>query len=219
MQSEPTNSRAPRSFWEASWERLEPERLAAYVDGFDLGADETVARLRREGVQRVCDAGCGCGIYALKLAANGFSVSGFDVSARAVALAQALFDRSAYSAVLQTASILDTGYADGAFDCVLSRDVLDHLPRAEAVRALRELCRITRPGGLVLFTLDPLDEEYRTEPHVLSAGGDYLYTGGKWDGMVFHPYTRQEALRLVPGGMSCEITERDGALTVLLRKA
>lgn len=222
MQSKSTDdhaSEAPAaSFWDASWKSLPSERLEAYRKSFDRMPDETIALLHRFGVRSVCDAGCGCGIYAWKLAENGFCVSGFDISAHAVALAQTLLENASCSAALRTASILDTGYPDSEFDCVLSRDVIDHLRREDAAKALRELCRITRPGGLVLFTLDPLDEEYQTQPHVRNENGDYLYTAGKWNGMVFHPYSRQEISALVPADVSCTITERDGILTVLLQK-
>ena len=77
-------------FWEHSWERIDPERVAGYVRSIDIEPDALIAALHRHGVKTVCDAGCGCGAYALKLAANGFSVCGFDVSSHAVQIAQAL---------------------------------------------------------------------------------------------------------------------------------
>ena len=70
----------------------------------------------------------------------------------------------------------------------------------------------------MIFTLDPLDEEYRTEPHRVNAAGDYVYTAGKWKGMVFHPYTAETVRAIVPEGTRCEITGTSGELTVLLRK-
>lgn len=205
-------------FWEHSWERVDPERVAEYVQSIDMEPDALIGVLHRHGVKTVCDAGCGCGAYALKLAANGFRVSGFDVSSRAVEIAQALLERTALTAELKTAGILSTGYADGAFDAVICRDVLDHLPRAEAAAGVRELCRITRPGGIVLVTLDALDEEYRTEPHCVNADGDFVYTAGKWNGMVFHPYTAETVRAILPAGVICEITDDGGELTLLLAK-
>ena len=68
------------SFWDSSWESIDPNRIAEYIDTFDMGEDDLIVTLHRYGVQNVCDADCGCGIYTAKLAANGFSVSGFDVS-------------------------------------------------------------------------------------------------------------------------------------------
>lgn len=207
------------SFWDSSWERVDGDRITDYIDTFDMGTDAMVTTLRQYGAKNVCDAGCGCGIYALKLAANGFSVSGFDISAHAVAMAQALLEKQGYSGDFQTASVLATGYAPGQFDGVISRDVLDHMERADAVAAIAELCRITKPGGIVLFTLDSLDEEYETEPHRVNADGDYVFTDGKWKGMIFHPYTREEIGEMIPTGVRCEILDSDGELTVLLQKS
>ena len=206
------------SFWDSSWESIDPNRIAEYIDTFDMGEDNLIATLRRHGVQNICDAGCGCGIYTAKLAANGFSVSGFDVSDHAVEIAQSLIQKAGFSADLKTASVLDTGYADDQFDCVISRDVLDHISKADAIIALKELCRITKPDGIVLFTLDSLDEEYETETHIVNEDGDYVFTDGKWNGMVFHPYSQEEVYEIIPAGTMCEITDNHGELTVLLRK-
>ena len=103
-------------FWEHSWKRVDPERVAGYVQSIDMAPDALISALHRHGVKTVCDAGCGCGAYAMKLAANGFSVCGFDVSSRAVEIAQTLLEEAALAAELKTAGILSTGYADGAFD-------------------------------------------------------------------------------------------------------
>jgi len=206
------------SFWDSSWESIDSNRIAEYIDTFDMGEDNLIATMHQYGVKSICDAGCGCGIYAAKLAANGFSVSGFDVSAHAVEIAQSLIQKAGYSANLKTASVLDTGYADNQFDCVISRDVLDHISKADAIVALKELCRITKPGGIVIFTLDSLDEEYETEMHIVNEDGDYVFTDGKWNGMVFHPYSKEEVYEIIPAGTMCEITDNHGELTVLLRK-
>lgn len=206
-------------FWDSSWERVEGDRITEYIDTFDMGTDAIVTTLHQYGVKSVCDAGCGCGIYVLKLAANGFSVSGFDIAVHAVAMAQDLLERQGYSADWQTASILATGYAEGQFDGVISRDVLDHISKADAIAAIVELCRITKPGGIVLFTLDSLDEEYETELHRVNADGDYVFTEGKWNGMIFHPYTREEIGEMIPAGVKYEISDSDGELRILLQKS
>ena len=206
------------SFWDSSWESVDPNRIVEYIETFDMSEDYLIATLLQYGVHSVCDAGCGCGIYAAKLAANGFSVYGFDVSAHAVEIAQSIIRKAGCSADLKTASALDTGYPDNQFDCVISQDVLDHISKADAIVALKELCRITKPGGIVIFTLDSLDEEYETETHVVNEDGDYVFTDGKWNGMVFHPYSQEEVHEIIPAGTMCEITNNHGELTVLLRK-
>lgn len=202
-----------RSFWDSSWNQIDPDRIAEYGDAMDMGEDEIISALHDHGAHFVCDAGCGCGIYARKLAKHGFTVGGFDISARAVAIAQTVSGNTA----LKTASILATGYGDGVFDAALARDVIDHLSKEEAVAAVKELCRITRPDGIVLFTLDSTDEEYEAEPHIVSEDGSYVYTGGKWEGMVFHPYRRSEVCDIVPSRAICEISEHQGSMTIVLK--
>ena len=63
-------------YWERSWERGDSERIVRYVQSIDMNPDPLIDALHRHGVKTVCDAGCGCGAYAMKLAANGFSVCG-----------------------------------------------------------------------------------------------------------------------------------------------
>ena len=206
------------SFWENSWESVNPSRIAEYINTFNMKSDDLIDILHQNHIHSVCDAGCGCGIYALKLAANGFCVSGFDVSSHAVELSQMLLDKVSLTAELKTASILMTGYTDSQFDCVISRDVLDHMSRADAFIAVKELCRITKNDGIILFTLDPLDEEYEAEPHRVNGDGDYVYTDGKWEGMIFHPYNRETVYDIIPADVKSEIIDGDGEMIVLLRK-
>ena len=206
------------AFWERSWKAADRERLADYALRLGTDADPIIDFLTARGARRVCDAGCGCGAYALKLARRGFSVSGFDISTDAAALAQALLRESGCAAgEFIAADILNTPYPDESFDAAVARDVLDHMPLADAVRALRELLRITRRGGCLLLTLDATDAEYEAEPHAVNADGDYLFTGGKWQGMVFHPYTAATLGVLSPEN-DHRILDASGGLTVAIEK-
>ena len=203
------------SFWDASWRRLDPQRVRDYAGRPDGGPDPIIDFLRARGAVRVCDAGCGCGVYTRKLIGSGFDVTGFDLSAEAVRLAGSLLSEAGCRAKLLTASVLRTPFPDAAFDAVVARDVLDHLPLREARQAICELRRITRPGGCVLLTLDALDADYAAQPHAVSTDGDLLFSGGKWDGMVFHPFTPEEILSLAPKG-SVRILSDDGGYTVAI---
>lgn len=205
-----------KDFWNTSWESIDVSRIAEYIQSFDMQEDDIISVLREHGAASVCDAGCGCGIYTAKLAANGFSVKGFDVSAHAVEIARSFVQKASLYAELKTASILETGYEASEFDCVISRDVLDHVSKADAILGVRELLRITKPGGIVIFTLDSSDEEYETEPHYVSADGDYIYTDGKWNGMIFHPYSEQEVYEIIPSNTACKISKQFGEITVIL---
>lgn len=202
-----------RDFWRSSWERVDRSRVAACLAAAEMACAPLITLLRDAGAHTVCDAGCGCGALSAALLRAGFAVSGFDTAPAAVELARA----AAPGAALKTADVCDTGYASGAFDAVVCRDVLDHMPLADARRAAAELLRITRPGGLAVFTVDAADEEYDREIHTLTADGDRVYTAGKWAGMVFHAYDRAGLAALIPAGAAWELREDGDDLTVLIR--
>ncbi|MCR5663370.1 MAG: class I SAM-dependent methyltransferase [Oscillospiraceae bacterium] len=206
-----------RAFWERTWGSVAPERLSACAAGVDAAEDAVTAFLREQGVRSVCDAGCGCGAYALKLARRGFSVSGFDLAAEAVSLTKKLLSEHGFpTGSFKQADIMSTGYADGAFDAAVARDVVDHMPLKQGVLAVRELLRIVRPGGFVLLTLDAADEEYESEEHTVSEDGDYRYTGGKWEGMTFHPFDVHEIGKLADGAAYRVLDSTGGGFTVAL---
>lgn len=58
-------------------------------------------------------------------------------------------------------------FADGSFDLVLSFHVLEHIPNDAA--AMRELCRVLKPGGLLICQVPrrpgvPTEEDYDASP-------------------------------------------------------
>ena len=205
-------------FWDSSWTSIDEERVKEYQKRCGTEADNFIKLFREHGAESVCDAGCGCGVLTEKLAAALFHVSAFDISEHAVEAAHRLLSAAHRQAELKTASILETGYEDECFDGVAARDVLDHMYRSEAVGAVRELLRITKPGGIVLFTFDALDDEYRAEPHTVNSDGDYVYTDGKWKGMVFHPYDPETVQDILPPGASAKIYSENGGWMIRLEK-
>ena len=202
-------------FWESSWQGIDENRLLEYVERKEQ-ADPILKMLKSRKVRTICDAGCGCGAYTRKLAQQGFTVKGFDVSSRAVEIAEDLLEKSGLTAELRAVSVQETGYPDNMFDAVVCRDVLDHITKEDAKQAVRELCRITKPGGIILLTLDGLDEEYQKEPHTMTEEGDYRFTEGKWKGMVFHPYSAEEAVELGEGARTFQVESLSEGLLVRL---
>jgi ubiquinone/menaquinone biosynthesis C-methylase UbiE len=93
------------------------------------------------------DVGCGTGNLAVELARNSaiISIEAFDFSPAYIAYANA---RGADSRInFQTADACAIPFADGAFDLTLSMLVLPFIP--EPHRAVREMVRVTKPGGTV----------------------------------------------------------------------
>jgi len=94
--------------------------------------------------ERVLDAGCGPGGNGAWLADHG-AVVGVDLSSDALAFVRA---RRPSTTPVQ-ASIDALPFADRAYDAVVGLTVLYTVP--DDARAVRELARVTKPGGAVLL--------------------------------------------------------------------
>lgn len=98
----------------------------------------------------VFDAGCGTGLTGAALRAAGFSgpIDGGDLSPRSVELARA---RGIYRSVrVMNFQELPLDVAENSYDAAICIGVMTYIPDAEAF--LRDLCRITREGGIVVFS-------------------------------------------------------------------
>jgi ubiquinone/menaquinone biosynthesis C-methylase UbiE len=97
---------------------------------------------------QVLDGGCGTGGFLRRLAAErpAWHLTGVDVSPLACSLAR---ERS--QATILLGSLEELPFSDGEFDAVVSADVLYHV--GDDRKALRELHRVLRPGGLLVVNV------------------------------------------------------------------
>lgn len=99
---------------------------------------------------RLLDVGCGPGTVTLDLAArlDPGEVVGVDASADVVELARAAAtDSGQVNVRFEVGDAYRLAYPDDWFDVVHAHQVLQHL--TDPVAALKEMRRVTRPGGLV----------------------------------------------------------------------
>ena len=120
---------------------------------FERAIDAWLVRgARSKGNLRVLDAGCGDGINMRVLedllSSRGFEplLTGSDYNPLRLARASEEGRRPVVEADLRHAP-----FEDGAFDVVLCSHVLEHIP--EDLAAMRELARMTAPGGLVIIAV------------------------------------------------------------------
>jgi len=100
-------------------------------------------RVPRDGA--VLEAGCGTGSVMGLLAERGFRVAGVDLSP------EALVHASSHSSELSVATVTSLPFADGTFDLVYSTGVFDLLDDSDLSAALREVLRVTVPGGRIVL--------------------------------------------------------------------
>ncbi len=107
---------------------------------------------------RLLDCGCGPGTITCDLAAivAPEEVVGIDADPRQVEAAVAYGGQQGPGNVrFQTANVYALPFPDGSFDAVFSHALLDHL--GEPLKALREMGRVLRPGGLIGVRAPDLD--------------------------------------------------------------
>ena len=126
---------------------------------------------------RILEAGCGAGrfIRTIRRLRPDLDAYGADLSPAAIQLAQAYADGVRY----EIGSLADLPYPDGFFDIVVLFDVLEHVPDPD--RALREIGRVLRPGGL-FHALIPCEGQAGTLHWVLwkiGLGGDLKLRHGE----------------------------------------
>jgi 23S rRNA (guanine745-N1)-methyltransferase len=125
------------------------EAVRARTAFLDSGAYEKVSDTltelvlkHAEGGSLTVDAGCGEGYYSTRLAAEGVSVFGVDISKNAIAHAAKRAKRGALkNAFFAVASVFELPLRDASVDCVTSV----FAPCAE-----EEFCRVLCPGGVLI---------------------------------------------------------------------
>lgn len=128
------------------------ERYAGYYHEDVLAApapegryDEWLARAERaRGAGRLLEVGAGSGGFVEVARRRGWQVEATEVSRSGLQRLRATGAR------VFAGDVADAGYADGAFDFVVSLEVIEHVPAP--ARQLREIARVLRPGGLLLLS-------------------------------------------------------------------
>jgi len=112
---------------------------------------QAVEFLKMRGAKRALDLGCGVGRHVRLLAAAGLEVHAADASASGLAYARAqelngevCWARSDFTAL---------PFAPAVFDFALAWNVIYHGDQVIVARALAELGRVLRPGGLLQITM------------------------------------------------------------------
>lgn len=113
--------------------------------------DRFVRELRLEPGQRLVDLGCGRGGAGLFVAAaTGAALTGIDIAEAALVAARARATAMGLEAAFRRGEFEATGLPDAFADGVMSIDAL--VFTLDKAAALRELRRIVRSGGRLVFT-------------------------------------------------------------------
>jgi tellurite methyltransferase len=102
---------------------------------------------------RVLDLGSGVGRHALALARDGFAVTALDAAPEGNAALRAAAMAEGLAVETVEGRMTDLPFADGAFDHVLSWNVIYHGDEDVVRASIHEIARVLRPGGTFLGTM------------------------------------------------------------------
>jgi len=167
----------PRARLEA--EVLEGPAATALRDQFGYGGRPAVRRLRGRGRTlarrgfpfcdrapgRLLEIGCGAGEYLCQVRALGWEVEGVEYNAAAAARA-----REQYGLPVRTGDAAEVELPAGAFDVVVLRMVLEHLP--SPIDSLRRLHGLLRPGGSLIVVVPNFGA---AERHLFGSAAYFLH--------------------------------------------
>jgi len=103
--------------------------------------------------KRILEVGSGSGLVSLALARRGADVTLCDISPEAIKFSRAVFGRAGVKETTVEGSILDLPFEDNGFDVTWNAGVIEHFEKEDQTRALREMLRVTRPGGRVVVAV------------------------------------------------------------------
>ncbi len=143
------------------WKRFYREQYADDWQGFS----ETLARqpyhlryqqalldrVRGAKPGTLLEVGVGRGDLLIQFAKEPIELFGCDISSGNLVAARRRFEEVSVPVSLSHADAERLPFADGAFDVVYSYSVLWYLPSPS--QAAAEMCRVTRPGGTVIFDM------------------------------------------------------------------
>lgn len=98
----------------------------------------------------ILDVGCGVGRHVIYLGGRGFQMAGMDVSPSGVKISQEVCLQSHIPFDGRVAEMASLPWEDAVFDAALSTSTICHSVRADIARALDEVWRVLKPGGLFL---------------------------------------------------------------------
>jgi len=106
---------------------------------------------------KILDLGCGVGRHCVYLGGRGFRMAGVDISPNGIQQTEAVCAERGIEFEGQVSDMTTIPWADATFDGALSTSTINHHRRADIKRAVAEVWRILKPGGI--FFVDFLRDD------------------------------------------------------------
>ncbi|HMI32188.1 MAG TPA: methyltransferase domain-containing protein [Candidatus Limnocylindrales bacterium] len=123
-----------------------------------------------------CEVGSGSGTTSAALARMGAKITLVDISPKSLAFARNHFEGQGLHARYAIQDGLKLGFRDGVFDVVWNGGVIEHFTDDGKVALIREMYRVTRPGGLLLIVVpNAHDWPFRLGKWIAERRGKWIF--------------------------------------------
>ena len=152
---------------------------------------ELVRAFQEHRCSKLLDLGCGSGRHVVHLAKEGFQVQGTDISPTGLRMTQAWLVEEGLTAGVMLADMREPlPFCDGAFEGLLSTQVIHHAPIAAIRGTIREIWRILVSGGLAFVTVSA-DEAHKVDSREIEPG-TFVPLSGPEAGLPHHMFSEAE---------------------------
>lgn len=136
--------------WDETWKS--EDGRAIWLDP-EQEVRELADRLFESGARKVLDLGCGVGRHAAYFASRGYETWALDGSETGVEHARKLAEKTGLSIDFEVGLMTDLPYGDAMFDYVISFNVIYHGDQKTVAKAVSEIRRTLKPGGIYQGTM------------------------------------------------------------------
>jgi len=165
-----------KQVWDQLWSNKETGSGHQWDPLSNTIYDEIVKLLPSDRPATLLEAGSGTGRISLRLAAEGAEVTLVDYSAGAISNSQRLFQSQQQSGRFILSDIRNINLPDGGLDMVWNSGVLEHFDQDQQIAILKEMKRLTKPGGTVLvLTPSARSLPYLVGKYAAEQQGNWMY--------------------------------------------
>jgi len=159
------------------------DKVSETYTGIDLSAPDHRASMQHflaiTGDPRgrsFCEVGSGSGTTSGALAALGARITLVDISPKSLDFARRHFQEHGLGASYALQDGLRMGFRDGSFDVVWNGGVIEHFTDEGKVALIREMYRVTKPGGLLLIVVpNAHDLPFRLGKWIAERRGKWIF--------------------------------------------
>lgn len=192
---------------ESYWEKVPGKKIPSSLELYPI-----IYNYLREG-HKILDIGCGFGKISLELASRGYLVTGIDLNAEAVRLAEVAAKNLDPDKKIERKAEFKIGNAsalpfrESSFDTAIMQAFLTTVPDLqERARIIQEVFRVLKPGGYLYLVefgqnwhLQPYRKRYLRDFAVTKEEGSFLARNPETGEVEFiaHHFTEKELVLLL----------------------